>query len=196
MSNELTDQQLAELLAKERPSQGVVVEAYRRFVPRMIVQAARRLGVFAIHAEDVAQETFSKILLRGAFAKMQDPSRIRTYLMVATDRAAVDLLRSIGPETTVTDGELSEQADADDWMDKTVDAWRPEIEQVLNSLNGPDADIIRSRFYDGASLDKIAKKLNISYFAAGQRLSRAMRRARRAAAAGEQKVGVPVKVVA
>lgn len=181
---ELSDGQLAKLLVDRHANEAAFVEAYRRFMPKMIVRAGRVLGDLAGYSEDVAQETLAKILLRGSLERLQDPAGITSYLLVATERAAVDLLRAVGRETP-TDSVQAKTV----WIDSASDsaALRQALEEVLRALRPEQQEIIRWRFLEELSLSEIATRSKIGYAAAGQRLSRAIARAREVASTRSRK---------
>jgi RNA polymerase sigma factor (sigma-70 family) len=182
----LSNRDLAIVLAKPRASRLAVVEAYRRFMPMLIVRAGVVLQDHVRYAEDVAQETLTKILDGGMLAHLRDPEQIGTFLLTATKRAAIDLLRALSRETLVVetpelDGFLDRAA-----IDRERNEMRQEISEILTHLPEDDRAILRARFLEDQSLADIASKAGILYFAAGQRVSRALRRAR-AYASGKKK---------
>ncbi len=173
----LTDDELAAQFESGTPSTEVLVEAYRRFLPRLMVRASRFLGDAAAYAEDVAQETLSKILMRGDLTRLKDRKGFNQYLLKSAERAAIDIRRKIGRE--VPEGQI----DLEGMLNPNAldDASRLELKSVVERLEQADRELLEM-FSSGLVLSDIAKIKGISYSAAAQRLSRTITKARAIAA--------------
>src|SRR5262249_47354937 len=109
------------------------------------------------------------------------PGSIGPYLEQAARRSAIDALRQLGREVP-----WSPERDAEmdgDFLDperaqKEQETAEKDLRKVLASLTTQDREVISMRFLERMSLTQIAAREGVSYAAAGQRLSRALRRAR------------------
>ena len=178
----MTDEQLATRLAQPLPDEPLVAEAYRRFFPAMFQTAATVLGRQLGLAEDVAQETLSRLLLDGTLRHLRERQKIKSFLMVAARNAARDLQRKLRGETLPAqpDDELRRWID-DEALAAERDRALAVVARVLSSLSTEDQAILNARFFREQSIAEIAAELGCSYAAAAQRLSRALSRARKKA---------------
>ncbi len=176
-----SDAELAAALAARKPEKPLVTEAYHRFLPGMLYAAAHVLGALHDHAEDVAQATLSRILLDGTLAHLKEPAYVRSFLDACARRAAIDVVRAARKHPV-------EEATADvgDWLDTRAaieerEALKERLAEVLQTLSAEDRGLLEMRFLHELSLSDVARRLGVGYAAAGQRLHRALSRARKAA---------------
>jgi RNA polymerase sigma factor (sigma-70 family) len=174
----LDDAALAEALRRDDAPREVIEEAYRRFFPIMLYAAARVLQSPNARAEDVAQETLTRILLDGSLAHLRDVAKIRAFLESAATRAAIDLVRHLGREvpTAAPVEPLENEVERKRELDET----RARVEEAMALLEPDDRQLLSLRFLEEQPLGEIARRLQVGYAAAGQRLSRALARARKA----------------
>lgn len=173
----LSDDQLAARLIDPRSERSVVAEAYRRFFPRMLRAAALILDRDAALAEDVVQECFAQLFLGRRIERLRDPGSLRQYLLASVRHAAIDLARTRGRQETLTTEMAAEMSDGGP---AELMKEHPRLEAVLERLTASDREILDLRFRQGLAVIEIATRLQISYAAAAQRLSRAIHRAREA----------------
>jgi RNA polymerase sigma factor (sigma-70 family) len=177
---EQPDEALAGQLAAGRLDDALVAEAYRRFFPVMFQAAAGVLGRELGQAEDVAQETLSRLLLDGSLRHLRDRKRLKGFLAAAAKNAALDLLRSTREQPSA----LEPDSDLAQWVDEQAladerDRSLARLARVLSSLPTEEQAIINARFFREQSIAEIARELGCSYSAAAQRLSRAIAHARK-----------------
>jgi RNA polymerase sigma-70 factor (ECF subfamily) len=112
-------------------------------------------------AEDVFQQVFLEAWQRGP---SYDPDRAAplTWLMIIARSRAVDHLRRRVPEPRDPNGTLAlleGEADPAADVDALAEQWR--MSGLLAQLPDQEADLLRRRFYDGASQREIAEATGI-----------------------------------
>lgn len=170
----LSDEELAKRALEPGAERAVYAEVYRRFFPSMLREAALILGGDMALAEDVVQGCFERLFVFRTVERLRSAAGLRTYLHHSVRNAAIDVFRRRKREEPLT-LEVQETAAED-----SPDLWKrhPGLAPVLEQLSGPDREILELRFDQGLRLPEIALRLNVSYAAAAQRLSRAVQRAR------------------
>lgn len=129
-------------------------------------------------AEDVFQAVFLEAWQRGP---AYDPDRASpmTWLMTIARSRAIDHLRRRVPEPrdpagslALLEGEADPQAD----VDALLEQWR--VAHLLRRLPTEEADLLRRRFYDGASQREIAEATGIPLGTVKMRMVQALGRLR------------------
>ena len=114
-------------------------------------------------AEDVQQQVFLEVWQR---ADRYDPGRgsLLTWIMTIARSRAIDELRRRVPEPRDPGGSLalleSTHEGEDRQLDALVEQW--EMAHMLARLPGPEADVLRRRFYDGQTQTEIAAATGIA----------------------------------
>lgn len=177
-----SDAELAAQLAAGELDRLTLVKAYERFFPGMIIAAARALREHSAAAEDVAQETFSRILLEGTLARLKDRTRVRAFLKVAAERAALDALRvlarrkELDRQVAVQMDTMAEAMLSPDPAPELAARLDERLRKLLGRLGEVDRQILSLRLLERRSLSEIASRLKLSYSATAQRYSRAKAR--------------------
>ena len=129
-------------------------------------------------AEDVFQQVFLEAWQRGP---TYDPDRGAplTWIMTIARSRAIDHLRRRVPEPRDPSGSLAlleAEADPAAGIDALVDQWR--VAHLLQRLPGEEAQLLRSRFYDGRSQREIAAATGIPLGTVKMRMVQGLRRLR------------------
>jgi RNA polymerase sigma factor (sigma-70 family) len=177
----LSDRDLARRLARQRPDEADVAEAYRRFFTGMLAAAAHALPDGALAAE-VAQDALTKVLTNGSLGRLKDPERLRQFLESAARHAAIDHLRRASRQARLQEAQeplaQGELAPVDAEAEKALGQ---RFDRLLVRLRPGEAEILRQRIGLGMTLSEIARAHGVSYAAAAQRLARALQAARKKA---------------
>lgn len=138
--------------------------AYQLHAPEIRGYLRRRLPRPA-DAEDLCQETFSRVLQRDQ--PLRDPARLRSYLMRTAHNLLVNHLRrprivALGSEVA-PDRELEDlpQASYEDQAFELADL-QQRLERALAELPERQAEIFRRAVLQGEKYAAIAKDLGIS----------------------------------
>ncbi|MBT2476384.1 sigma-70 family RNA polymerase sigma factor [Microbacterium sp. ISL-103] len=142
----------------------------RRYTPMMRAYTQRMLNASA-DVDDIVQETFVTAWQR--FSELDDPSKVKSWLMRIVSRKAVDRIRALRPMLDVDDMEQS--APAHSAPARVVEA-RAGIEALgaaLQELPAAQRECWVLREMGGYSYDEIAAELDISVSTARGLLARA-----------------------
>ncbi len=146
---------------------GVLV---RRYTPMMRAYTQRMLNASA-EVDDIVQETFVTAWQR--FAELDDPSKVKSWLMRIVSRKAVDRIRALRPSVDIDD--VDEPAPPRSSPERVAEA-RAGIEALgaaLQELPAAQRECWVLREMGGYSYDEIADELGISVSTARGLLARA-----------------------
>ena len=110
-------------------------------------------------AEDVFQQVFLQAWQRGSD---YDPARASTltWIMTIARSRAIDQLRKRVPEPHDPRGSLALlEPSVEAQVDELLDRWR--FANLLGRLPDEEADLLRRRFYDGATQTEIAAETGV-----------------------------------
>jgi RNA polymerase sigma-70 factor (ECF subfamily) len=138
---------------------------------------ARALGRYDDSVEDVAQETFLRLLRAGPATDFQSPDALRAYLrMAAVNTTRSHQRRERRERIIVREEPESFAVEATPSMEADHSLWESEaMRAVLSGLEEADRQYV-AWLVEGLPLGEIAAKLGISYSAAGVRLHRLRRK--------------------
>lgn len=142
----------------------------RRYTPMMRAYTQRMLNASA-DVDDIVQETFVTAWQR--FAELDDPAKVKSWLMRIVSRKAVDRIRALRPTLDVDD--MEQAAPSHDAPARVVEA-RAGIEALgaaLQELPAAQRECWVLREMGGYSYDEIATELDISVSTARGLLARA-----------------------
>jgi RNA polymerase sigma-70 factor, ECF subfamily len=144
---------------------------------------SRSMGLSQEDREDLIGEVFVA-LINDDFAvlrRFRGESSLATYLTVISRRVTVkELLK----RRTMRSGETGSDADVSDRASRHVEKQKEEREQVqrlLKTLDGIEADLVRMRYLDGMSYGEIEAASGVPANSIGPTLSRAKAKLREAA---------------
>jgi RNA polymerase sigma-70 factor (ECF subfamily) len=137
---------------------------------------SRSLLLAPADVEDLAADVFVAILAddMAALRRFRGHSSLATYLTVIARRVVVRELLRRRNETPLADA-----ADVEDVADQNGHAVeerlsnREHVQQMLDELQGPEADVIRLYHLEGKSYDEISQQVGIPANSIGPTLSRA-----------------------
>lgn len=138
-------------------------EIYEEYFPLVVMHIRRKFGGQEIDAEDIAQETFIRIL--GAEVKGTIESPV-AWLYAISDRIVFNILRD-----AVATEELAEDICVDSFLDNFFE--EDEISQKLDKLEKDSNKIIYLHFCEGYNFKQISMLLNMNYNTVRQKYSRA-----------------------
>ncbi|MFJ4997953.1 RNA polymerase sigma factor [Microbacterium sp. NPDC088619] len=142
----------------------------RRYTPMMRAYTQRMLNASA-DVDDIVQETFVTAWQR--FSELDDPGKVKSWLMRIVSRKAVDRIRALRPMVDVDD--VEQAAPAQGAPARIVEA-RAGIEALgaaLQELPAAQRECWVLREMGGYSYDEIAAELDISVSTARGLLARA-----------------------
>lgn len=142
----------------------------RRYTPMMRAYTQRMLNATA-DVDDIVQETFVTAWQR--FSELEDPSKVKSWLMRIVSRKAVDRIRALRPTLDVDD--VEQAAPAHSAPERVVEA-RAGIEALgaaLQQLPAAQRECWVLREMGGYSYEEIAAELDISVSTARGLLARA-----------------------
>jgi len=151
---------------------------YTKTYPGVYYAAYRFSRGNADAARDLTQETFTRFVQYDAIQRVDDEEHARAFLIKTCRNLAIDRdarAREI-PLDDIPEYHLAQPSD-------TPAGAGPDLEEMLQFLDTEDRKLI-AWTQEGFTLAEIARKLNISYTAAGVRLHRLRKRLR-------QKNGTP-----
>ena len=143
---------------------------YERYAPLMKRVAYQKLHDEQL-AEDAVHNAFMKII--KSFCKIDDPNshKTRRFLVVVTERAAIDILRKEKSSTRVSYEQIEPLLFVTPDMLEEISA--QELAGMIANLPEIYRTVLELRTYHDLSEKQIATVLGISYAAVRKRLERA-----------------------
>ncbi len=147
---------------------------------------SRSLELATEDREDVIAEVFLALIQDdfSVLRRFRGESSLATYLTVISRRVAVkELLKRRMHRTTSGPAEESSDADVSNRSSRHVEEQKEEREQVqrlLQTLDGIEADLVRMRYLDGMSYGEIEAACGVPANSIGPTLSRAKAKMREA----------------
>jgi RNA polymerase sigma-70 factor (ECF subfamily) len=133
--------------------------------------------------EDLASEVFL-VLVNDDFAvlrRFRGESSLATYLTVVARRVVVTGLLSRRTLSSLSDAQrAADPADETAPLPEERISNREEVERMLHTLHGPEADVIRMYHLEGKSYREISSSVGMPENSIGPTLSRARAKMRRA----------------
>ena len=146
-----------------------ITQIYMEYQDRVMGYIYARLQSRA-DAEDLCQDVFEKVHTK---LDRFDPEKasISTWIYSITRNSVIDYYRRSHPHD-----EINENMAVDDSIDDDIlnDETLEELAEALEKLPTQLREIIVLRYYDGAPLTEIAKKMNLSYGAIKLRHAKAL----------------------
>lgn len=149
---------------------GAFAVLVRRYTPMMRAYTQRMLNASA-DVDDIVQETFVTAWQR--FSELDDPAKVKSWLMRIVSRKAVDRIRALRP--TVDVDEMEQAAPIRDSPARMVEARAgiAALGAALQELPAAQRECWVLREMGGYSYDEIAEELDISVSTARGLLARA-----------------------
>ena len=194
--SEIDEQLLERCLARSPNAWEDFVDRFLGLVLHVVNHTARARSIQLTEQdrEDVAAEVFVRIVHQD-FAVLRNfrrESSLSTYLTVIARRVVVhEFLNRKLPAATVQqlaahhDVELANSNAADTLSN------REEVERLIGTLSGPEAEIIRLHYLDGKSYQEISSKTGIPSNSIGPTLSRARSKMRLASSGSSSTTSNP-----
>ncbi|MFJ4173482.1 RNA polymerase sigma factor [Microbacterium sp. NPDC089696] len=131
----------------------------RRYTPMMRAYTRRMLNASS-DVDDIVQETFVTAWQR--FSELDDPSRVKSWLMRIVSRKAIDRIRALRP--TVDVDEVEQAAPTTDSPARVVEARQgiAALGAALRELPAAQRECWVLREMGGYSYDEIAEELEMS----------------------------------
>lgn len=142
----------------------------RRYTPLMRAYTRRMLNASA-DVDDIVQETFVTAWQR--FSELDDPSKVKSWLMRILSRKAVDRIRALRPTVDVDDIEQAAPAHSAPARIVEARAGIAALGAALQELPAAQRECWVLREMGGYSYDDIAEELEISVSTARGLLARA-----------------------
>lgn len=142
----------------------------RRYTPMMRAYTHRMLNASA-DVDDIVQETFVTAWQR--FTELEDPAKVKSWLMRILSRKAVDRIRALRPVLDVDD--IEQEAPSHTAPSRIVEARAgiAALGAALQELPAAQRECWVLREMGGYSYDEIAQELDISVSTARGLLARA-----------------------
>jgi RNA polymerase sigma factor (sigma-70 family) len=160
---------------RERPSSEPRWEEwYKSVYPRLYYAAFRLANGSAELARDLTQEAFTRFLEYRAIERVENEQHALAYLIKTCRNVAID--RNVRAEQTPLDDLINvDSIPAPEQQSEAV----VDLEHVFDELTAEDRALL-GWIRDGHSISEIARKLDLSYTAAGVRVHRLKKRLRTA----------------
>lgn len=142
----------------------------RRYTPMMRAYTQRMLNASS-DVDDIVQEAFITAWQR--FTELDDPSKVKSWLMRIVSRKAVDRIRTLRPVLDVDDIDRAAPLSASPEKVAEVRAGVAALGAVLQELPDAQRECWVLREMGGYSYDEIAEELGISSSTARGLLARA-----------------------
>lgn len=142
----------------------------RRYTPMMRAYTQRMLNASS-EVDDIVQETFVTAWQR--FSDLDDPAKVKSWLMRIVSRKAVDRIRALRPTVDVDDLEQSAPLHASPDRVAEAHAGLEALGLALQELPAAQRECWVLREMGGYSYDEIAQELDISVSTARGLLARA-----------------------
>lgn len=151
-----------------------------RFETRIRFLATRQLGDAEL-ADDVVQETLTRVLFALRNERVQQLESLPGYVLQTARHVCLQKIRSLQRERRALGG-LQRQGSSQQGADALTGLITAEraavVRDALEQLPGEDYDLLRRVYYDGDANDDIARDLAITTGALRVRKHRALRRLR------------------
>jgi RNA polymerase sigma-70 factor (ECF subfamily) len=144
----------------------------RRYTPMMRSYVHRMMNASA-DVDDIVQETFVTAWQR--FSELEDPSRVKSWLMRIVSRKAVDRIRALRPTVDVLEVERAAPEHASPTRVAEAKAGIAALGAALQELPAAQRECWVLREMGGYSYDEIAEELGTSVSTARGLLARARR---------------------
>lgn len=159
------------------------VDRFTGLVVHVVNHTARCRSIMLSTAdrEDLAAEVMLT-LVRDDFAvlrRFRGNSSLATYLTIIARRVVVRRLVESRSATPLSAAAESQLADASDVEQRITD--RDEVERLLETLDGPEANVVRMYHLEGKSYQEISQSTGMPSNSVGPVLSRARSKLRGAA---------------
>jgi RNA polymerase sigma factor (sigma-70 family) len=145
---------------------------YKAAYPRVYFAAHRISNGRADLARELAQETFSRFIEYRALERVIDESSALAHLLVTCRNLAIDRNRDVSLISLEGLEEAQSIAAADVPLDRAMD-----VERAVQELSADDQKLVQW-MRDGLSVSEIARRLQVTYSAAGVRVHRLRKRLR------------------
>jgi RNA polymerase sigma-70 factor (ECF subfamily) len=161
------------------------VDRFLGLVVHVISHSAqsRSIRLSSQDVEDLAAEFFF-VLVNDDYAvlrRFRGESSLATYLTVVARRVVVKELLSRRTLSSLSDAQrAAEPADENTPSPEERISNREEVERMLHTLHGPEADVIRMYHLEGKSYREISSSVGMPENSIGPTLSRARAKMRRA----------------
>lgn len=142
----------------------------RRYTPMMRAYTQRMLNASA-DVDDIVQETFVTAWQR--FSELEDPAKVKSWLMRIVSRKAVDRIRALRPTLDVDDVERAAPSSGAPERIVEARAGVAALGAALQELPAAQRECWVLREMGGYSYDEIAAELDISVSTARGLLARA-----------------------
>lgn len=172
---------LQNCLAREPHAWEQFVDRYLGLVSHVIHHTARcrSMRITPQDFEDLCSEVFLNIV-RDDFAllrRFRGQSSLATYLTVVARRIVVRELLQRKVQTSL--GEVAAEASTNgNHVERISD--REEVERLMQTLNGPEAEVVRLYHLEGKSYDEISSVIGMPTNSIGPTLTRARAKMREA----------------
>lgn len=164
-----------ERLAVSRADEAAWTVLHDSLWPYVFAVAYRELGGLARSAEDVAQETFLRLVRYAPFARLQDPSEMRAYVATVARHVAHDMARREArrPERPSTEERPDDSSRKASPAPGPLGPLLPEgaLERVRGLLEPREATLL-DLLVRGDDIGAVARHLEIRYGAAAIRIHR------------------------
>lgn len=131
-------------------------------------------GFSAVEAEDIAQEVLLKLHSLDAIRILRATASPEGYVVALIRNRIIDELRR---ERRRSGPEVSDDYPAPDSSALSAEE-AIALERVLDELSDDDWGLLRMRFWEGRSIEEIARELGLRYSTASVRLFRLLRKLR------------------
>lgn len=142
---------------------------------------SRSIAIGPQDREDLAAEVFAALLADdfAVLRRFRGQSSLATYLTVVSRRVAVrELLKRKIVANQADTGDIDAVAAHGEPVEERL-ANREEVEQLLDELQGEEADVVRLYHLEGKSYDEISRATGVPTNSVGPTLSRARAKLRR-----------------
>ncbi len=171
-------------LANEPKAWEEFVDRFLGLVVHTVHQTAKQRGydLSRQDVEDLSADVLAALLVHdfATLRRFRGESSLATYLAVIARRVVVrDLLHKKPPANHRVDGAETHAGTVAPAENQILD--REEIDQLLRSLEGTDASIVRMFYLEGLTYEEISSKTGVPINSIGPTLSRAKGQMRRSA---------------
>lgn len=142
---------------------------------------ARSIAIGQQDREDLAAEVFTALLADdyAVLRRFRGQSSLATYLTVVARRVVVrELLKRKIVANQADTPDIDSVAGRSEPVEERL-ANREEVEQLLDELQGEEADVVRLYHLEGKSYDEISRQTGVPTGSVGPTLSRARAKLRR-----------------
>ncbi len=151
------------------------VDRYMGLVVHVVnhTSACRSIRISAADRDDLVADVFLEIVKndQAVLRNFRGRSSLATYLTVVARRVVVSKLVDSRPTTTLDAGLTHAAAQGDQDIQRISD--RDEVENLLQRLDGPEADVVRLYHLEGKTYQEISETVGMPTGSVGPVLSRA-----------------------